>query len=276
MKFLNLLDSFTKVEEAHALTAPTSRRAAFGRMGDIAVDLAKVAVPFGMAAGMSTTASAQTPAPPRTPVEVFNFALLLEHLEDEFYKRGLAANGLLTGDTRSTIEQIGKHETQHVAFLRKAITDAGGTPRPVPGANFFDFTAGGTFADVFSNRETFLAVAQAFEDTGVRAYKGQAPFLLGAGGLLTAALQIHSVEARHAAKIREIRGKQGWIPFTDGVTEGMPTFPVYKGENNVTQLKVNASATPFSGGVTEEQVTEAYDEPLTTDEVTTIASLFIR
>ena len=39
----------------------------------------------------------------------------------------------------------------------------------------FDFTAGGRFGDVFSNFNTFLALSQAFEDTGVRAYKGQAP-----------------------------------------------------------------------------------------------------
>ncbi len=271
MKFLNLLDSFTKVEEAHALTSPTSRRAAFGRMGDLAIDLAKVAVPFGMATGMSTTVSAQGTG--RTAVDVFNFALLLEYLEDEFYKAGLATSGFLTGDTRSTVEQISKHESQHVAFLRTAITGAGGTPIAKPS---FDFTAKGTFADVFTNQETFLAVSQTLEDTGVRAYKGQAPFLLGAGGLLTAALQIHSVEARHAAKIREIRGKQGWIPFEDGLMPGAPTYPNYKGENNVTQLGVNASAAPFSGGVTAEQITEAYDEPLTTDEVTAIAELFIQ
>ncbi len=43
----------------------------------------------------------------------------------------------------------------------------------------FDFSGGagsgtGPYADAFSNYDLFLTVAQAFEDTGVRAYKGQA------------------------------------------------------------------------------------------------------
>jgi hypothetical protein len=49
----------------------------------------------------------------------------------------------------------------------------------------------------------FLALAQAFEDTGVRAYKGQAANLISTD-LLTAALQIH-VEARHASEVRRLR-----------------------------------------------------------------------
>ncbi len=271
MKFLNLLDSLTKVEEAHPLTAPTSRRAAFGRMGDIAIDLAKVAVPFGIAAAVPTTASAQGTT--RTPIDVFNFALLLEYLEDEFYRTGLSSNGLLSGDTKTTVEQISKHETQHVAFLKAAITANGGAPIAKPD---FDFTAGGAFKDVFTNQQTFLAVAQAFEDTGVRAYKGQAGFLVGTGGLLTAALQIHSVEARHAAKIRRIRGLKGWITGEQGI-QGVPaTDAVYKGEGNVMQLGLDASSAAASGGVSRDRVTEAYDEPLTTKEASDIAGLFIK
>jgi rubrerythrin len=53
-----------------------------------------------------------------------------------------------------------------------------------------------------------LALAQAFEDTGVRAYKGQAANLMSKPDLLTAALQIHSVEARHASEVRRLRGQK--------------------------------------------------------------------
>ncbi len=38
----------------------------------------------------------------------------------------------------------------------------------------FDFTAGGQFGDVFTNYATFQALSQGFDDTGVRAYQGQA------------------------------------------------------------------------------------------------------
>ena len=49
-----------------------------------------------------------------------------------------------------------------------------------------------------------MVLAQAFEDTGVRAYKGQAGNLISNSAYLTAALQIHSVEARHASYIRDL------------------------------------------------------------------------
>ena len=49
-----------------------------------------------------------------------------------------------------------------------------------------------------------------FEDTGVKAYKGQAGNLITSSKLFTAALRIHSVEARHAAEIRRLRGVKEW------------------------------------------------------------------
>ena len=271
MKIIQFLEDLTRVGEAHPLDTPaTTRRDSLGRIGRAAVDFSKIALPFG-AAFAAAVPEAQAQGSTRSAVDVFNFALLLEYLEAEFYERGLAASGLVAPEHRDIIALIGEHEDQHVEFLRSAISANGGTPIDQPE---FDFTAGGTFADVFRNPATFLAVAQAFEDTGVRAYKGQAGFLLGAGDLLTAALQIHSVEARHAAIIRRLRGESPWIPFANGVESGDPTFPVYDGEANVTQLGVDASAMPFSGGTSPEQVTEAYDEPLTTEEAGAIANLF--
>ena len=68
---------------------------------------------------------------------------------------------------------------------------------------------------MFSNFKTFAAVSQALEDTGVAAYKGQAPGLVGGGALLTTALQIHSVEARHAAEVRIVRGVRPWTGAFD-------------------------------------------------------------
>ncbi len=268
MKILNLLDSLTQVEERHNLAETTSRRDAFSRLGGVAIDLAKVALPFGMFGLATQTGYAQTGG--RSVPEVLNFALLLEYLEAEFYVRALSSNSLLTGANRSTIEQISQHETAHVAFLISAITGAGAAPITKPE---FDFTAGGTFPDVFSNLQTFLAVAQAFEDTGVRAYKGQASFLVGTGAVLTAALQIHSVEARHAAKIRTMRGELGWITGSMGIPGVPAADAVYANEQNITHLGVNAVTN--SGGVSTDRVTQAYDEPLTATQVTAIAGLFL-
>lgn len=140
---------------------------------------------------------------PGQVVEVLNFALTLEYLEAEFYARALATPGLIPGRYRAVFQQIGKHEAEHVRTLLGALGAAAvAKPR-------FDYTGRGQFPDVFSKFSTFAAVANTFEDLGVAAYKGQAPNLQGTPVLATA-LQIHSVEARHAAEVRRVRGILGW------------------------------------------------------------------
>src|SRR6201992_3454313 len=169
------------------------------------------AIPFGLFDAMNNKAMA---GPSNTDiVSILNFALTLEYLESTFYSTGLSTGGLIPSSDKTVMSQISKHETDHVATLKSTITSLGGTPVAMP---TFDFTAGGTYGDVFSNYQTFLALSNAFEDTGVRAYKGAAPSLLGAGAVLTAALDIHSVEARHASEVRRIRGVKGWISYGEG------------------------------------------------------------
>ena len=146
---------------------------------------------------------------PAQVVDVLNFALTLEYLEDEFYRTALATSGLIPREFAQVFAQISKHETAHVATLKGAL---GSAAVAKPG---FDFTARGKYRDVFSNFKTFAAVSQALEDTGVAAYKGQAGNLLGAGKVLTIALQIHSVEARHAAEVRRVRGVKSWTGAFD-------------------------------------------------------------
>jgi hypothetical protein len=152
------------------------------------------------------------------------------------------------------------------------------------------------FPDVFTEVGTYFAVAQAFEDTGVRAYKGGAPLLISNNTILEAALGIHSVEARHASHIRTIRrgGPEGvpgplsakpksWISGND---EGGPaplyTAPVYgpgmpadkyPSEANVVQAGVNLVSV---FGVSTAEASEAFDEPLDPATVLAIASNFVR
>ena len=204
-----------------------------------------------------------------TVIDILNFALTLEYLENEFYSDGLAASGLIPSTDTAIFTQIGKHEAAHVKLLQGAITGAGGTPVSKP---TFDFTAGGTYPTVFSDYATFLTLSNAFEDTGVRAYKGQAGGLLGTD-TLTVALDIHSVEARHASEVRRLRGQKGWI--TGKATMGVPDA-VYGGtipEDNVTQggVDVTTITTVSAAGIQ-----EAFDEPLTMDEVLAIAGPFIK
>ena len=133
-------------------------------------------------------------------VDVLNFALTLEYLERDFYRMGLNSGIVPTMD-RDGIITITKHEAQHVDLLVGALGSAA-VARPAR----YDFTAGGAFPTVFSDYQTFLTVANALEDTGVRAYKGQAGNLITNKDVLTIALRIHSVEARHVAGIRRLRG----------------------------------------------------------------------
>jgi hypothetical protein len=93
-----------------------------------------------------------------------------------------------------------------------------------------DATAGGKYADVLTNFDTYLTLSQTFEDLGVAAYKGQAGNLIGNDDMLQTALQIHSVEARHAAIVRKIGGKKPW----DGAYD-----------EPMTKEEVLAAAAPF-------------------------------
>ncbi len=194
-----------------------------------------------------------------------NFALTLEFLEKEFYEIGLDS-GVIPSADRDVFGLIYDHEVSHVELLKIALGDKA-IAKPT-----FDFTAGGTL-NPFQNYAVFLALSQGFEDTGVRAYKGQAGALMDDDTLLEYALQIHSVEARHASQIRRMRGEKGWI------TRNNTTIParfsaVYAGEQNTVQLGIDlAGRFPNFGGV--DAVTEAFDEPLTMAEVNAIASIFI-
>lgn len=227
--------------------------------------LAMASVPVTLAA-LAKDAFAQGGLP-QAIVDVLNFALTLEYLEAEFYQTGVGKSGLLPPDVRDQFDQIRKHEIAHVAFLRQVL---GSRAVGKPG---FDYTGGmgrknGPFADVFSNPGTFAAVAQAFEDTGVRAYKGQAANLMGNNTVLQAALQIHSVEARHAAQVRRIRQQKGWI--TENYRGSLPAAaqPIYDGDAN----KFHFILAQPSGG---NGMSEAFDETLTRDQVVNIVNPFI-
>ena len=239
-----------------------SRRAALRDAGRLGVaGLALASVPLALAASAKRVFAQG--GLPQGIVDVLNFALTLEYLENEYYIMGLAS-GVIPAADRPIFELIQDHEQAHVEFLQAQLGSAA-VAKPE-----FDFTAGGMFAP-FSDYPTFKLLSQAFEDTGVRAYKGQAPALIESDVVLTAALTIHSVEARHAARVRRLNGLQGWIPFAQ---PGVPAAaqPVYAGEDNVTHLGLNVTTVT---SVDDEEVTEAFDEPLTKDEVLAIAGPFI-
>lgn len=264
---MTIFDILNKIDNMPANPgAIASRREAFRTLGSLSKKTAMAAVPFGLSSIFSSKALADG----NKVLDVLNFALLLEYLESDYYMMGLDSGVIPSGtDAEKVYMQISKHEKAHVELLKMAISGAGGEPIDKPA---FDFTAGGTF-DPFHNYEVFLILSQAFEDTGVRAYKGQAANLIEADAVLETALQIHSVEARHASEVRRIRGLKGWIT-RDERGAGVPAAaqPVYDGEDQVMQAGLDVTMLTRVGV---DGITEAFDEPLSKEEVTAIASLFL-
>ncbi len=240
----------------------------------VAAGLAMASIPVALAA-LATDAFAQS-ALPQNIVDILNFALKLEYLESSFYNAGVGTNGLIPSTDLAVFKQIQKHENEHVAFLLSVLGSAA-VAKPA-----FDFTAGGMFPDVFSNYATFQAVSQAFEDTGVRAYKGQAANLMSQPDILTAALQIHSVEARHAAEVRRLRGLDGWIIAKIGNLPAAVNNAVYgpgnpasdfPAEDNIVQAGVNLMSLTNYGT---DPLSAAFDEPLDMATVLAIAGPFFK
>lgn len=272
MSFIKLFESFgTENRTAEEKDTFVSRKEAFRKMGKFAKTAAVTALPLGILTAMPKMAFARG----RQAHDVLNFALTLEHLEYRFYQTAIERM-VIPQEDRPIFMKIRDHERAHVELLQSVIESLGETPVAEPE---FDFTAGGTFPDPFITGpeyyQVFLALSQGFEDTGVRAYKGQAGNLIDNDDLLTAALRIHSVEARHAAQVRTMRGMKGWITMEDydglnGFNEA--TRAIYAGEDNKTHLDIFVpEVTPIDPLAIE----EAWDEPLSMDQVLAIVAPFI-
>ncbi len=148
-----------------------------------------------------------------SPRQVAEYALTLEKLESDFYRRAAASamNGGLASApqiAKQAIASYGEDENNHVTDLSAALRSIGGNPEAItiPANPNYSAILG---RDPFANPRDFLLAGQYVEDLGVAAYKGQVQNLLAAGDagkpILAAALAIHSVEARHAAGVRFLR-----------------------------------------------------------------------
>lgn len=193
----------------------------------------------GTVAAMAATggpAIASTGTPPAAASgapsdgSILNFALNLEYLEAEFYLHavtgvglpdsmttGTGVHGTTTGGRqvrfrnpiiRKYAQEIAADERAHVAFLRSALGSAA-VAQPSISLDS-SFTAAATAAglitkgqvfDPYENELNFLFAAFLFEDVGVTAYKGAAPFIANKT-YLDAAAGILAVEAYHAGIIR--------------------------------------------------------------------------
>tara|TARA_R100000935_G_scaffold40380_1_gene61900 strand:- start:103 stop:921 length:819 start_codon:yes stop_codon:yes gene_type:complete len=270
---MNIIKFLEDLSDNQLLETKGSRRDSFNQMKNVGKNFALASIPFALAATSKKTSAATMSMSSAmfqaSPTDILNFALTLEYLERDFYQIGMDTLGLIPAEDRDVFGQILKHEVSHVDFLASALGDAA-IEKPA-----FDFSGGpaGLSLDTFSNYQTFLALSQGFEDTGVRAYKGQAGALIDNDDLLEYALQIHSVEARHASQVRRMRGEKGWVTFNNN-TLPAAFSGIYAGEQNTVQGGVNLSGM-FNEYGGDAAVTEAFDEPLTMAEVNAIAGVFI-
>ena len=266
-------DASRSPEESSSSASP-SRRDAFRRAGHVGLGLALAAVPGTFL--FSREAHAQE----MTPEDVLTFALTLEYLEWQYYKQALSSDSSLSfpGNTEAKFTEIRDHELAHVRFLEDQLGLNEDENLPS-----FDFTAGGMFdPGPFDDYPTFLLLAQAFEDTGVRAYQGGAPVLIGSDAL-TPALQIHATEASHVSVVRRMVAEEGLAPDQDAWIQGAgaqapgtlsdyKNNAIYAGEDEMT---VAGSDVAGIGDYSNELVTEAYDKPLGMSAVNAIVNPFV-
>jgi rubrerythrin len=262
---LNILD-FDKIDQDEIKNTAV-RRGFIKKAGAFSVKATLAMLPVAL-----TLLPKITRAQSSSVINTLNFALLLEYLERDFYRMGLDSSGLIPSTDMDVFKQIYKHEAAHVEFLKSALGSAAGD-LPV-----FDYTAKGMFPNAFNDYATFLTLSQSFEDTGVRAYKGQAGNLKDADDVLTAALQIHSVEARHAAEVRRLRGKRTNMmikPWVENENSDGAPATIYQGESNTMHAGVDVSAIASLAAYSMEAKTRAFDEPLTRDQVFAIVKPFV-
>ncbi len=208
---------------------------AINRSAETAEDGAKLS---GMVAA-ATKGAPTSPAAGSGPSDgsILNFALNLEYLEAEFYLRGATGEGLpedMVGGTgtpgevsggrrvdfsspliRNIAREIAMDERAHVAFLRGALGSAAAA-RPRISLDH-SFTAAATAAgliqpgetfDAYASDRNFLFAAFLFEDVGVTAFKGAAPFI-SSKTYLDAAAGLLATEAYHAGIVRATLYSEG-------------------------------------------------------------------
>ena len=118
-------------------------------------------------------------------IGILNYALTLEYLEAAFYNE-VTKNKVAKGAQESAfLKATTADENAHVAFLKKAL---GSKAVAAPKVDFGSATS----------KAKWLPTSMVLENTGVKAYGGQA-LNISSPAYITAALSIGAVEARHAS-----------------------------------------------------------------------------
>jgi rubrerythrin len=128
-------------------------------------------------------------------VGIAKYALTLEYLEADFYRQA-AGSGMLKGQALELGKAFGEHEQEHVDALEAMLKQLGEQLPDKPKGKF-----------PLDSQDAILELAASVENLGAAAYLGQAAKIKDPE-VLAAALSIHTVEARHAAALNRVLGKE--------------------------------------------------------------------
>jgi hypothetical protein len=123
--------------------------------------------------------------------EALNAILLLERIQAALYEEA-RDSGILSGELSALASTLAAQESEHVETLTGLLGDDA------------DDTPALNFGRATRDADAFADAAVELEDLAARSYNVQVPSL--SGEALRAVLRIVSVEARHAAWIRDLRG----------------------------------------------------------------------
>ena len=166
---------------------------------------------------------------------ILNYAYALEQLEAAFYTEVVAkSSGILSQTEKQIMQDLMGHENIHRDFLKAAL---GSSAIPDLEVNFSSID--------FNDKNSILTTARAFEDLGVAAYNGAGKYLENAG-FLTLAGKIVSVEARHAAVIRDLISNGTFSDSADanGLDPAMMPADVLAAASGFIKTKISANNLP--------------------------------
>jgi len=143
---------------------------------------------------------------------VLTYAYALEQLEADFYTKVVANFSSYSEEAKDIFSDLHKHEVIHREFFKAALTDA----LPDPSKQLLPSLAFSYGSLNFANQAAVTDVAITLEDTGVAAYNGAGKLITNSAYLVIAG-QIVSVEARHAAAVRDLKapGTNAFANTTD-------------------------------------------------------------
>jgi hypothetical protein len=150
---------------------------------------ASIVVPAGLLAACSSTSNTITTAAKITPTSTTSDTTSTSGSYTTLALQSIA-------DSKAAFTEIMTDESQHVTFLKDALTKAGATPRAQP-----------TFKGLQqTDINGFASMSQTLENVGVGAYLMATPAISSKDNLAAVA-SILTIEARHAGYLNALLGK---------------------------------------------------------------------